>query len=931
MRLRDVTRFVARLRVCLRAPDTGARYPKRLSKHREWALRIGRRRRGQCREPGGRNSQRRQRHYSKQLWRLVRRRLPHALTDPPFAFVWGINRLKLQVSNYGAAGGSGNKRGAAMLKNTVLSGLGGIRSTVRILPLLIIAAIGLVPASPRATTNTDERLRVQVSEAYARLPLSFEANRGQTDGRVEFLAHGAGHTLFLTRTEAVLVLTTQQRLTDVTGPSAQLASRESGPVTRTNLRMTFVGANPAPRMSGREELPGKANYFIGNDPAKWRTNVPTYAKVGYDGLYPGIDLVYYSTQRHLEYDFVIRPGADPTGIVLGFDGIHRVEVDAQGELVLHTAAGAIRQRKPLIYQELRGRRIEVPGGYVLKRGRQVGFEVAAYDRSRPLVIDPVLVYSTYLGGNAFDKGFGIAIDALGNAYVTGQTRSTDFPATAGAFQTAHRGAVSNAFVTKLNATGSAVLYSTYLGGSDGSADLGIGIAVDPSGAAYVTGRAGSTDFPTTPGAFRTTTDGGFADAFVTKLNPAGSGLVYSTYLGGSAFDIAFGIAVNTAGNAYVVGETESTDFPATAGAFQTTSAAFAKGFVTKLNAAGSALVYSTYLGGSNTGETSSIAVDASGNAYVTGDTASTDFPITAGAFQTTAASLSFHAFVTKLNALGSNLVYSTYLGGTAQEFGVGIVVDALGQAYVTGVTNSTDFPTTPGAFQTVLSGNGDAFVTKLNAAGSALVYSTYLGGTSVESGASIAVDAFGHAYVTGATASSDFPSTSGAFHNVLTAFASHAFVTKLNLTGATLVYSTYLGGNSFEAGSGIAVDASGTAYVTGATESTNFPTTPGAFQTTFGGGTTDGFLAKIATSPVEQLTDLETLIPSSGLPAGTENSLLAKVGAAAEALAQGNTTAACNQLQALINAAGAQANQHPTEAAAIIAAAQATRTALGCP
>jgi hypothetical protein len=695
----------------------------------------------------------------------------------------------------------------------------------------------------------------RVSETYGKLPLQFEANRGQTHKDVRFLSRGPGYGLYLTAGEAVLVLSKPN--VDARRDALRTQVRPDTPAQEKSvaLRMSLVGAAHKPVVSGLDELPGKANYFIGKDRSKWRTNVPTYAKVQYENIYPGVDLVYYGNQRQLEYDFVVAPGADPKKIVLGFKGADKLEIDAQGELVLHASGGDIRQHKPIIYQEINGVRHAIDGGYVRKGADRVGFQVAAYDASRPLVIDPpvVLSYSTYLGGSSEDQGLGIAVDANGNAYVTGATTSTNFPTAAGAFQTTFAGA----FVTKLNPAGSALVYSTYLGasGAGGSA----GIVVDATGNAYVTGRTTSTDFPTTPGAFQTTFGGGDSDAFVTKLDPTGSALVYSTYLGGSGSEGGAGIAVDAAGNAYVTGGATSTNFPTTTGAFQTTFASTASynadAFVTKLDTTGSALVYSTYLGGSDYDGGTGIAVDAAGNAYVTGGTISTNFPTTAGAFQRALAStFSFvaDAFVTKLNPTGSALVYSTYLGGGSSEIGSGIAVDAGGNAYVTGQTESFDFPTTPGAFQPVAPNSlYDAFVTKFDATGSALVYSTRLGGSSNDVGYGIAVDADGNAYVTGGTFSDDFPATPGAFQ-ALHVGGWDAFVTKLHPTGSLLLYSTYLGGSGgspehgggLDLGQGIAVDTARNAYVTGQTISSNFPTTVGAFQTALSGGR-DAFVAKI--------------------------------------------------------------------------------------
>jgi len=723
-----------------------------------------------------------------------------------------------------------------------------------------------VTVATAAPLSFDTATRARVNATYGRLPLYFEANQGQTDPQVKFLARGGGQTLFLTPTEAVLVLTKANP--PAQGPQRTLispvAARRAG--TQAVVRMAFVGASPQPRIAGQKELAGKVNYFLGNDPAKWRTNVPIYAAVRYEGLYPGIDLVYYGNNRQLEYDLVVAPGADPSQIALTFEGADRLEIDANGDLVLHTAVGTIHQRRPIVYQQTNGIRSEVAGAYVLRGGNDIGFQVAAFDGSRPLIIDPVLAYSTLLGGSGWDAGYDIVVDAGGNAYVTGFAGSTDFPTTPGAFQTALlSGPYYSAFVTKLNPTGSGLVYSTYLGGSGGEA--GHAIAVDAAGHAYVTGATGSPDFPTTLGAFQTVfSSGHYYNAFVTKLNPNGSGLIYSTYLGGSGDDAGFRITVDAAGNAYVTGTSGSTDFPTTLGAFQTAHSPFNPrceqlsicfdAFVTKLNPIGSALVYSTYLGGSELEMGNAIAVDAAGSAYVTGYTYSMDFPTTPGAFHPTPGVVA-DAFVTKLNLDGSGLAYSTYLGGSGGDAGYAIAVDAGGNAYVTGSTGSVNFPTTPGAFQPVhgsyywflwltlhpdpnLCPNpntclpADAFITKLNPAGSALVYSTYLGGKDSDGGSSIAIDAEGNVHVTGGTASLNFPTTVDAFQHMLPGCCGSAFVAKINPSypGVLgLLYSTYLGGTYSDSSSGIAVDMGGNAYVVGTTSSSDFPTTPGAFQT----------------------------------------------------------------------------------------------------
>jgi hypothetical protein len=716
--------------------------------------------------------------------------------------------------------------------------------------LLVTAGQGDVASAQENARDAVAAADARVREKYGRLNLHFEANRGQTHEDVRFLSRGPGYSVYLTASEAVLVLAAARGdgKRDRRWKKAERGAQEgAAPVV---LRMALVDAHPKPHVTGIGELPGKANYFIGRDPAKWRTNIPTYEKVYYREVYPGIDLVYYGDQRRLRYDFVVRAGADPERIALAFQGADRLEIDAQGDLVLHVAGGAIRYQKPVIYQETDGLRQEIRGGYVLTGSNRVRFQVAAYDRKRPLVIDPALVYSTYLGGSGYDYGEAIAVDAAGHAYVTGDAESDDFPTTAGAVQPTRRG-IADAFVAKLDPTGSALVYSTYLGGSGD--DEGCGIAVDAAGHAYVTGFTGSDDFPTTARAVQPT-HGGIADAFVAKLDPTGSALVYSTYLGGSGWNDGHGIAVDAAGHAYVTGFTGSDDFPTTAGAVQPTRRGTGDAFVAKLDPTGSALVYSTYLGGSEESPFffedvgRGIAVDAAGHAYVTGLTGSDDFPTTAGAVQPTRRGTG-DAFVAKLNPTGSALVYSTYLGGSGWNDGYGIAVDAAGHAYVTGPTESPNFPTTAGAVQPTHRGSGDAFVAKLNPTGSALVYSTYLGGSGYDDGEAIAVDAAGHAYVTGPTESRDFPTTPGAVQPTHGGGYDDAFVAKLNPTGSALVYSTYLGGSrgglfAEEMGRGIAVDAAGHAYVTGFTGSDDFPTTAGAFQPTRR-GRDDAFVTRL--------------------------------------------------------------------------------------
>jgi len=704
------------------------------------------------------------------------------------------------------------------------------------------------PARPTFKSDRD------LLDAYGKLPLAFVENQGQTDPRVRYFAHGSGYAFFLTRKEIVLLFV------------HRFASRAAiEPAThQIILALRFLGGNPDVALKGEERAPGEVNYFRGSDQARWQTQLPRYGQIVYRDLWPGVDMTLTGQGGKLKYEFHLRPGARPADIRLAYRGSSGLALDSAGALLIETSSGMLRDSPPVAYQEIGGARVPVESRYALNdggsAGTSFGFAVGkGYDPKHELIIDPGVDYSTFLGGTSHEIGAGIAVDAAGNVYVVGTTQSLDFPATGGAFRTRLNSTtnVSDVFVSKLNATGSALIYSTYLGGS--GFDFGRAIAVDAAGNAYVTGQTASSNFPTTGGAFQraikfipTPRPPDPMDAFVTKLNSAGSGLVYSTFLGGVDIDDALGIAVDSAGNAYVTGVTSSHDFPTTPGAFSRTSGGGNDAFVTKLNATGTALVYSTYLGGLDNEVGARIRLDAANNAYVMGSTRSADFPTTAGAFDTTHNG-AFDVFVTKVNATGSGLVYSTFLGGSDFDSGQGLAIDAAGNAYVSGGTLSLDFPTTPGAFSTTPSGS-DAFVTKLNAAGSALVYSTFLGGTGGEGAAAIAVDAAGIAYVTGGTSSVDFPTTADGFQPRFNGGASDAFVTRLNATGSALLYSTFLGGTNSESGADLVLDAKGNAYVTGVTYSADFPTTPGALDVIFKGNTLifwgDAFVTKFVFADV---------------------------------------------------------------------------------
>ena len=722
------------------------------------------------------------------------------------------------------------------------------------------------------------------AETVAKIPLSFEVNRGQSDASVKFLSHGNGYSLFLTDSAAVLVLSKKESHSKLSGHSSAI-----GDV----IRMELQGARSNVDVKGVDELPGKANYFIGNDPAKWRSGISTYGKVTYSGVYPGVDLVYYGNQGTLEYDFVVSSNADPKALRLHFQGAQALSVTRSGDLTIKARNGEIAFHKPVVYQLKDGVREPVESYFQILNRSDIGFRLGSYDHTRELVIDPQLSYSTYLGGTGqvsfplLPLGPGgaqaIALDSAGDVYVVGTTGSAvipgDFPVTADAFQTENAATLSGqptAFVAKFNPSLSAVIYATYLGGSGG--DDASGIAVDGAGNAYITGAATSCDFPVTSGAFQTVnrTCGVLSppstNPFVAKLNANGSALLYSTYIGGSngnggclfnslecyPGDSAVGIAIDSSGSAYIAGNALSTDFPVTSNAYQKKLAGHNL-FIAKLNPQGTALVYSTYLGGSRDDKGTAIAIDGAGNVYVTGHATSPDFPVTPGAFQTKYVGDEW-PFVTKIDPTGSTLVYSTYISpgqgyyvvGAEYNQGNAIAVDDAGNAYVTGSTESCHFPVTPDAFQKVNSTcspgglnstlNSGAFVSELNQEGSSLVYSTLLSGTDIVSagdvGNGVALDAFGNAYVTGRTGSTNFPVTDDAFRKFNHALygvpnypMTNAFLTKLNSNGSALLYSTYIGGNHGDIANAVAVDALGNPVITGGTCSPDFPVTARAFET----------------------------------------------------------------------------------------------------
>ncbi len=528
----------------------------------------------------------------------------------------------------------------------------------------------------------------RVTEALGRLPLTFESNTGQADPRVKFISRGNGFTLYLSPAEATLDL-------------------QNG---KARLKMRLEGSRALARIRGDEKQPTRTNYFLGDSPKQWRADIPTWSKVRVDEIYSGIDLIYYGNRESLEYDYILSPRANASSILMAFEGAEKIRLDENGDLVVTTAGGEVRHKKPFAYQEIDGVRREVAARYVVRGKHRVSFQVGRRDPRRPLVIDPVLSYSSFLG-NSFSEGIAVAVDAVGNAYVVGNISSSDFPVTPGVVQSALNGS-NDIFITKLNATGSGLIFSTYLGGSGG--EIPSGIALDAEGNIYVTGTTLSRDFPTTGNVFQPSGGGDSLDAFVTKLNSTGTALIYSSYLGGRSEEFAYAIAVDSAGSAYIAGSTTSTDFPVTANAIKKVIGGFIleDAFITKIAPSGSSLIYSTYLGGDHWIDwANSIAVDSAGNAYVTGIAGSTDFPTTSGAIKTVLTDFQ-DAFVSKLNADGSALLYSTLMGGSLDDTGASIAVNSNGEAFVSGQTRSLDFPTSnasqnrPGSDSVIRSADG---------------------------------------------------------------------------------------------------------------------------------------------------------------------------------------------------------------------------------
>jgi hypothetical protein len=655
---------------------------------------------------------------------------------------------------------------------------------------------------------------------YGKLPMTFEANAGQTDSRVKYLSRGAGYTLFLTsNNEAVVSL------------ARTTAKKERQTAA---VRMALLGSKPATSIRALEPKETVSNYYYGNDPKRWLRDVKHFGRVSYEGVYPGIDVVYYGSQRQLEYDFVVAPGADPKAIRLQFEGADSLTADTNGDLVLQTRYGQLRQLKPVVYQDVDGARRYIAANYTV-RGKQAAFALGEYDRNATLIIDPILVYSTFLGGTGLENGSNVAVDSFQSAYVVGSTSSTDFPLAGGiAGQTSYRGGSFDAFLVKYNPSGNSIAFATYIGGSGSETATVVGI--DTAGNIILGGETDSANFP-----LRNAMQpliGGKIDAFLLKLGS--TGLIYSTFLGGFEDDQTLGLAIQGE-NAVVCGVSRSTNFWASGGLQPAFMGGVTDGWVFKMDATGLRM-WSTYLGGNGNDSVNGVAVDNAGDVYVTGSTTSLGFPVRgANPFQPIIRQAGLaDAFITKFKGDGTAYIYSTYIGGTAYDEGMDIAVDTAGNAFITGDTESFNFPTLNSLQGPP--GNRDVFVTKMNATGSGLLFSTHLAGSGVDRAAGIKLDAQGNAYILGTTTSLNFP-VANPIQAALIG-SNDLFVAKIDAAGTARVWATYLGGTSDDLAAGLAVDGVANVYITGSTISGDYPRL--AAQQVALLGAQDAFLTKIA-------------------------------------------------------------------------------------
>ncbi len=714
------------------------------------------------------------------------------------------------------------------------------RLVIRLFMLaMLVQATASAGQNPTAQNSADPQQQLTITRNLTSMPLAFTENRGQWDDQVKFRANAGGATMWFAETGAYYQFTRSIGIEEPqAGPIDPMyeLDREPEQYETMMIKASFVGANPNTQVVGLDEMEYKCNYFIGNDPNEWHTDVPNYEAIILEEVYEGIDLKYYGNGRQMEYDFVVSPGADFSQIQIQYEGAESISVNAAGELVVKTEWGEVVERKPVIYQIENDSRVAVSGEYSLKGTNAFGFELDKYNPAFPLVIDPVLEYSTYLGGTGIELAMAVVADNNGNAYVHGSSQAGVFP-TLNPFQGSNMGA-ADVFVTKIDPEGSMLIYSTYIGGAEWDhPGAGSSIALDAAGNVYLTGNTDSPDYPTLDPYQGTNYGGTYGqDAYVTKLSSSGNNLIFSTYLGGSEDDYGTAIAVSASDNACVVGFTRSSDFPIEDPYQATHAGGTYDGFVTELGILGNSLVYSTYLGGSGNDRAEDMVLDESGNVYITGYTSSSNFP-TEGPFQTYQGG--GDAYVAQLAATGNALLFSTFLGGTMEDWGMGIDMDSYNNVYVAGYTLSYDFPTV-NAYQSNQPSE-DAFVAKINPTGENPIYSTYIGGGSVDQALCIDVTADGIAHLAGVTKSSDFPTLEPYQTDQE---ADDVFVVKLGAQGDVLTYSTYLGGSRTDEAHGIFVDALGYAYVVGFTTSYDFPTL-NSYQETNQGGPYEAFVTKL--------------------------------------------------------------------------------------
>ena len=712
------------------------------------------------------------------------------------------------------------------------------------------------------TTTRSAKDRAQVGKLWAQLPLRFEKNAGQTDSSVQYIARGTGYSALLSGTGATYILDGPRHADPLARmhPLERLQQARQRAAERVALRMEIAGANPAAQAEPLEALETRSNYLIGNNSAQWHTNIPNYAKVRYHEVYPGVDLVYRGQQNQLEYDFVLAPGRDPSGIRLRFAGADSIETNGDGDLVLRARDRELRQQRPVAYQMVGGERHEVAAGYVVQ-GSDVQFVLGPHDSNRPLTIDPAVLYSTFFGGSGTDAAFGIFKDGTGVNYITGVTDSVNLPTTAGVVQAVKNG-LEDVFVAKFNGAGTVLTFCTYLGGSD--YDEGDAIVADGVHNVYIGGITASVNFPGTLGHAQPVNKAlaGRTNAFIAKLNAAGTAIVFATYLGGGGSDGINSIVLDGANNVYATGFTLSGSpgsapaFPTTAGVVQTAFGGTSGGntgdaFVTKLAANGNSFLYSTYLGGSRDDQGWGIQVDASRNVYIAGETQSSNFATTAGVLQPAAPvklpDRGYSCWLAELSTTATSKIFSTYLGGNGNDHCFGLSRSAAGNLYVTGSTTSNNLATTAGALQPAYGGPvpgnfGDAFVAAVNSAGTGFVYLTYLGGAGDDAGAQIRVDNSEFAYVVGFTRSMNFPVTPAAAQVTLKGLQ-NAWVAKIRPGGTLLVYSSYLGGTGTDAAfAGAIANPPAAVAITGSTTGNAFQTTAGVTQPAYGGGPTDAYV-----------------------------------------------------------------------------------------